>query len=182
MVVSARQLVFEPDNCQNGFIIKLPRSTHLKTGTGEKIRRTKSKVSFTGTEDTFDFNKSIAPHGGLLSRLKIKQNKKGFYSIRIFQDVDNDGVALKDELIYKGKSQIVYPADELTDFSGRIFLTKRMHQCDWMTAKYPGQTLMCTMEYIPVVYNCVLVDGAGQRYAFDGINGFESELVGLSLP
>ena len=96
-----------------------------------------------------------------MSRIKMRKNKHGHFSLRIFQDLNYDGLISKREAIYKGKSKNSYQEDELLDFEGKIHLSKRMHQCEWLTAKHPGESIICTMEYIPVVYTCTLFNNEG---------------------
>ncbi|WP_186508645.1 hypothetical protein [Synechococcus sp. RS9902] len=146
----------------------------MKGATGSKTRTIKSTSA--KVCELFEFNKSIIPHGGRTSRLKLRQRKNGSYVIKLFQDVNNDGRVLKKELIYKGQSRVRHEADYLTDFKGRIRLEKSMHRCEWITAKYPDELIACTKEYIPTTYSCLLVDNNGARYKFDGIGNFAADI------
>ena len=152
----------------------------MSVATGSKTRRISSISA--RVDELFEFNKSIVPHGGRVSKLKLRQRKNGSYIIKLFQDVNNDGRASKKELIYKGQSRVRHEADYLTDFRGRIRLGKNMHRCEWITAKYPDELIACTLEYIPTTYSCLLVDNDGVRYKFDGIGSFAADinyLVGI---
>ena len=146
----------------------------MKGATGSKTRTIKSTSAKVG--ELFEFNKSIVPHGGRTSRLKLRQRKNGSYVIKLFQDVNNDGRVSKKEMIYKGQSRVRHEADYLTDFKGRIRLEKSMHRCEWITAKYPDELIACTKEYIPTTYSCLLVDNNGARYKFDGIGNFAADI------
>ena len=144
-----------------------------KGATGSKTRSIKSTSA--RVDDLFEFNKSIVPHGGKASTLKLRQRKNGSYVIKLFQDVNNDGRVSKKEMIYKGQSRVRHEADYLTDFKGRIRLEKSMHRCEWITAKYPDELIYCTQEYIPTTYSCLLVDDRGARFKFDGIGSFAAD-------
>ena len=47
-----------------------------------------------------------------------------------------------------------------------------MHRCEWIAAKYPDEIICCTEEYVPAAYSCLIVDGRGARFKFDGIGLF----------
>ena len=144
-----------------------------KGATGSKTRSIKSTSA--RVDDLFEFNKSIVPHGGKSSTLKLRQRKNGSYVIKLFQDVNNDGRVSKNELIYKGQSRVKLEGDDLTDFKGQVRLEKSMHRCEWITAKYPDELIYCTLEYIPTTYSCLLVDHRGARYKFEGIGRFAAD-------
>ena len=150
-----------------------------KGASGSKTRSIKSESA--SVDELFEFNKSIVPHGGKISKIKLKQRRNGSYLIKIFQDVDNNGRVSKKEMIYKGQSRVRHEADYLTDFKGRIRLEKSMHRCKWVTAKYPDELIYCTQEYIPTTYSCLLVDGRGARFKFDGIDDFATDPIVLGL-
>ena len=142
------------------------------SGTGPKIRRIKA-ANATSAE-LFEFNKSISPHGGTLSKLNISLNRKGYGILKIFQDSNNNGKVERKELIFKGKSSDAFDDDALTDFAGSVQLRKTMHMCDWLLMKFPNkQTAMCTMEHIPITYACRLTDNNGDRHQFNGIGNFK---------
>ena len=146
----------------------------ISVATGSKTRSIKSISA--RVDELFEFNKSIVPHGGTVSKLKLRQRKNGSYIIKLFQDVNNDGRASKKGLIYKGQSRVRHEADYLTDFRGRIRFGKNMHRCEWITAKYPDELIYCAMEYILTTYSCLLVDNDGARYKFDGIGSFAADI------
>ena len=145
-------------------------SGQMKRATGKKTRSIKS--TSVHVNDLFQFNKSIVPHGGQSSILKLRRRRNGSYVIKLFQDLNNDRRVSKNELIYKGLSRVKFQGDNLTDFKGQVRLEKSMHRCEWMTAKYPKELIACTREYIPTTYSCLLVDGSGARFKFDGIGDF----------
>ena len=155
--------------------MNLAMNNQMRIGSGSKTRSIKSASA--GVDDLFEFNKSIVPHGGKISKLKLKQRRNGSYLIKIFQDVDNNGRVSKKEMIYKGQSRVRLQEDYLTDFKGRIRLEKSMHRCEWVTAKYPEDLIACTKEYIPTTYSCLLVDGRGARFKFDGIGTFAADTI-----
>ena len=123
----------------------------------------------------FEFNKSIVPHGGRASSLKLRQRKNGSHVIKLFQDVNNDGRVSKNELIYKGLSRVKLEGDNLTNFKGQVRLKKSMHRCEWVSAKYPKELIACTREFIPTAYSCLLVNDSGAQFKFDGIAAFASD-------
>lgn len=144
----------------------------MKSGSGPKTRRITADNATSSR--LFEFNKSISPHGGTLSRISTSLNKEGYGIVKIFQDSNDNGKVERKELIYKGKSRTPFSDDELTDFSGRIKLKKTMHMCDWLSMKFPNEkTILCTMELIPTTYACSLIDQNGDRYKFDGIGNFK---------
>ena len=145
-------------------------SGQMKRATGKKTRSIKS--TSVHVNDLFEFNKSIVPHGGKSSILKLRRRRNGSYVIKLFQDLNNDRRVSKNELIYKGLSRVKFQGDNLTDFKGQVRLEKSMHRCEWMTAKYPKELIPCTREYIPTTYSCLLVDSSGARFKFDGIGDF----------
>ena len=145
----------------------------MRGGTGSKTW--KIQASSANVTDLFDFNKSILPHGGTSSKIKLKQCRSGRYVVKIFQDTNNNGRVSKKELIYKGESRQKIEGDILTNFDGEIRLKKNMHRCEWVTAKFPDVLIACTMEYIPTTYRCVLVDDEGASFKFDGIGSFATD-------
>lgn len=78
----------------------------MKGAIGSKTRSIKSTSVL--VDELFEFNKSIVPHGGRVSKLKLRHRKNGSYVIILFQDVNNDGRVSKKELIYKGQSRVRY--------------------------------------------------------------------------
>jgi len=142
----------------------------MKRATGKKTRSIKS--TSVHVDDLFESNKSIVPHRGKSSSLKLRRRRNGSYVIKLFQDLNNDRRVSKNELIYKGLSRVELQGDDLTDFKGQLRLEKSMHRCEWMTAKYPKGLIACTREYIPTTYSCLLVDGSRARFKFDGIGDF----------
>ena len=149
----------------------------MRSGSGPKTR--KISAAKAGVDETFEFNKSIEPRGGTSARMQIKQNKKGSLSIKIFQDKNNDGNVSKRELIYKGAGQKIPSDDSILNFTGTIHLKKQMHMCDWLAqTKRPAE--VCTMEYIPTIYDCKLFTDAGETFRFNGVGDFKSDLVEIS--
>ena len=145
----------------------------MRSATGSKTRKIKAVSA--NDADLFKFNKSIDPHGGTLSKIKLKQRRNGTYIVKIFQDTNNNGRVSKQELIYEGKSRNELEDDILTNFDGEIRLKKNMHRCEWVTAKFPDELIACTMEYIPTTYNCVLKNDEGERFTFEGIGNFATD-------
>ena len=149
----------------------------MRAGTGSKTRRIKAATA--SVDGTFEFNKSIVPLGGNSARMQIKQNKKGYLKIRIFQDKNDNGTISKKELIYNGVSQKKPFDDSILNFNGRIHLKKQMHQCDWLAdTKRPPD--FCTMEYIPTVYNCKLITEEGEIFRFNGVGDYKSDLIQIN--
>ena len=142
----------------------------MRSATGSKTRAIQSTSA--SVDEFFEFNKSIVPHGGTLSKLKLRQRKNGSYVITVFQDLNDDGRVSRKEKIYKGRSRARLEDDYLTNFKGRIRLEKNMHRCDWLVSKYPKELIACTREYIPVTYSFLLVDIRGARLSFDGMGDF----------
>ena len=145
----------------------------MRRATGRKTRSIKSTSA--RVNNLFEFNKSIVPHGGRASSLKLRQRKNGSHVIKLFQDVNNDGRVSKNELIYKGLSRVKLEGDDLTNFKGQVRLEKSMHRCEWVSAKYPKELIACTREFIPTTYSCLLVDDSGAQFKFDGIAAFASD-------
>ena len=143
----------------------------MRGGTGAKTRVI--RASDTNTFENFKFNKSINPYGGLLSKINIRANKKGRTIAKIHQDANSDGKLSKKELIFCGKADSGKYSDELVNFTGSIRLKKRMHKCDWLSMKFPDTPLICTREYIPVVYDLKLISISGEKHRFDGIREFK---------
>ena len=142
-----------------------------KSSSGAKKIRIKAEDA--SINSPFEFNKSITPHGGTEASMSVSLSKKGKIRVKIFQDLNDDGIASKNELIYKGKSPRMLYRDELLNFSGDIKITKSMHQCEWITAKYPDEMIMCTREYIPTIYDVVMTTSSGKRFVMDGVGEFQ---------
>ena len=147
-------------------------SSQMRLATGSKTRAIQSTSAC--VDEFFEFNKPIVPHGGTISKLKLRQRKNGSYVITVFQDLNDDGRVSRKEKIYKGRSRAGLEDDYLTNFKGKIRLEKNMHRCDWLVAKYPKELIACTREYIPVTYSFLLVDIRGARINFDGMGNFAS--------
>ena len=148
----------------------------MRGGTGEKIRVIRALDA--STHEPFEFNRSINPRGGTLAKMKIRSNKKGNSIVSVYQDINSDGKVSRKELIFRGKSLNVFESDELADFNGNVRLRKRMHKCDWLSMKFPGEPLMCTEEYIPITYQFELVAHSGEVYGFDGVGRFKNNFPG----
>ena len=123
----------------------------------------------------FSFNRSINPHGGTLAKIKIRTGR-GPGRAKIFQDTNSDGKISRKELIFHGKARETYNKDELINFSGTVRLKKTMHRCDWLSMKFPDEQLICTREYIPTIYELILVANSGDVYTFSGIGQFENPI------
>ena len=145
----------------------------MKSGTGIKIRTIRATEA--QQSELFEFNRPVNPHGGVLSRMKIRINKNGETKLKLYQDVNSDGKVSGKELIFAGKCRQSTDDDGLIKFSGSVRLKKTMHRCDWLVMKHPDTPIMCTMEYIPVVYDVKLRTLSGNRYIFDGIGKFRGE-------
>ena len=145
----------------------------MRRATGSKTRSIKSTSA--RVNNLFEFNKSIVPHGGRASSLKLRQRKNGSHVIKLFQDVNNDGRVSKNELIYKGLSRVKLEGDDLTNFKGNVRLKKSMHRCEWVSAKYPKELIACTREFIPTTYSCLLIDDSGARFKFDAMGAFAAD-------
>ena len=146
----------------------------MRGGTGSKTRRIKAATA--SVDGTFEFNKSIVPLGGNSARIQIEQTKKGFFKIRIFQDKNNNGTISKKELIYNGVIQEKPFDDSILNFNGKIHLKKQMHRCDWLAdTKRPPD--FCTLEYIPTMYNCKLINEQGETFRFNGVGNYKSDLI-----
>ena len=149
----------------------------MRSGTGPKTR--KITAAKAGVDETFEFNKSIAPRGGTSARMQIKQNNKGSLSIKIFQDKNNNGNVSRRELIYKGISQKDSSDDRILNFNGKIHLNKQMHMCDWLAqTKRPAE--VCTLEYIPTIYDCKLITEEGETFSFNGVGNYKSDLIQIN--
>ena len=90
----------------------------MRGATGSKTR--KIYAISANNSDLFDFNKSIVPRGGRLSKIKFRQRRNGSYFIKTFQDTNDDVRVSKRELTYKGKSRDGLENDILTNFLGRF--------------------------------------------------------------
>ena len=77
---------------------------------------------------SFEFNRSINPRGGTYSSMFASKTRKGYGAIKIHQDLNDDGILSRKELIYKGKSRDQFAGDGLLDFNGDVQLTKTMHK------------------------------------------------------
>ena len=143
----------------------------MRGGTGAKTRVI--RASDANIFEHFKFNQSINPYGGLLSKINIRINKKGRTIAKIYQDTNSDGKLSKKELIFCGKTASDKYSDELVNFTGSLRLKKMMHKCDWLSMKFPDTPLICTREYIPVVYDLKLISNSGDKYRFDGIREFK---------
>ena len=147
----------------------------MRSGTGAKTRVI--KASDTNTLEHFMFDRSINPYGGFLSKIKIRTNKKGRSIAKIYQDTNSDGNVSSKELIFCGKTRSEKYSDELVNFTGSIRLKKTMHKCDWLSMKLPNISLICTKEYIPVVYELKLISNSGEEYEFDSISKFKDDYL-----
>ena len=138
----------------------------MRGGTGSKRR----VVRAFGVNSLvpFSFNRSINPHGGTLAKMKIR-TRRGSGRVKIFQDINSDERISRKELIFHGEAHEAYNKDELINFSGTVRLKKTMHRCNWLSMKFPGEQLMCTREYIPTIYELILINDGGEVFRFSGI-------------
>ena len=92
-----------------------------------KIRTIKAVTYFDANYSSFfEFNKSINYKGETLSQLKLREKNPGVFKVKVFQDLNGDGVMTKSDLIFKGKIKNVEDTDDLTNFLGTIKLTKKV--------------------------------------------------------
>lgn len=120
----------------------------------------------------FDFDKSIVPHGGTEASMFISKNKKGFARVKIYQDLNNDGIIARKEMIYKGKCTDPSSGDELLNFIGDVKLIKTMHNCEWVSAKHPDEPITCTREFIPTLYKLMLVNESHDQFMFEEMGAY----------
>jgi hypothetical protein len=52
-----------------------------------------------------------------------------------------------------------------------------MHKCDWLSMKFPDTPLICTKEYIPLVYELNLISNSGEKHEFDSIGKFKDNFL-----
>lgn len=142
----------------------------MRSGTG--LKRRVIRALNVSTFEPFSFDRSINPRGGRLAKMKVRTTKTGRIRVKIFQDTNSDGRVSRKELIFHGKAGQVYKKDELTNFSGSVRLKKTMHRCNWLSMKFPGEPLMCTLEYIPTFYDLLLTEESGKIYEFEGVGQF----------
>lgn len=154
--------------------------SHSVAGTGPKRRRI--KVNDISINSSFEFNKSINPHGGTQGSMFVSAAKNSKDAVaKIYQDLNNDGIISRKELIYKGKAYAPKKIDELLNFNGDIILSKTMHKCEWLTAKHPDKELICTEEFIPTIYDAKFTSNSGTKFEVFGVGKFAAELQ-MSLP
>ena len=155
-----------------------------------KIRTIKAVTYFDANYSSFfEFNKSINYKGETLSQLKLREKNPGVFKVKVFQDLNGDGVMTKSDLIFKGKIKNVEDTDDLTNFIGTIKLKKQMHSCEWDLQKHfknkkpeDPEFIACTLDYVPTRYDFMLKsDLSGKKYLFDGIGEFKSEGIDLFI-
>ena len=139
-------------------------STSGKSASGEK--KLKIKANDISNIQSFSFNKSIIPHGGIEASMSVSLSKKGLAQVKLFQDLNDDGIVSRDELIYKGKSSRILYRDQLVTSRGHCLLNLCINVR--ITGKYPHESIMCTREYIPTLYNAVLTSSSG-RFVMEGM-------------
>ena len=144
----------------------------MKAGTGSKRRSIKGNNI--AMNSSFEFNRSINPRGGTDSSMFASKTRKGYGVIKIHQDLNDDGILSRKELIYKGKSRDQFAGDTLLNFNGDVQLTKTMHRCHWLYLKNPTAEIACTLEFIPTVYELRLADSNGELFTFDAMGEFKS--------
>ena len=146
----------------------------MRGGTGSKRRVIRALG--VNSSAPFSFNRSINPNGGNLAKMKIC-TRRGSGRVKIFQDTNSDGRISRKELIFHGKAREAYNRDELINFSGTVRLKKTMHRCNWLSMKFPGDQLMCTIEYIPTIYELTLINDSGEVFQFRGIGKFNDPIL-----
>ena len=149
-----------------------------------KIRTIKAVTYFDANYSSFfEFNKSINYKGETLSQLKLREKNPGVFKVKVFQDLNGDGVMTKSDLIFEGKIKNVEDTDDLTNFMGTIKLKKQMHNCEWDLQKHfknkkpeDPEFIACTMDYVPTVYEFMLKsDLTGKKYFFNGVGDYKPE-------
>ena len=126
-----------------------------------KIRTIKAVTYFDANYSSFfEFNKSINYKGETLSQLKLREKNPGVFKVKVFQDLNGDGVMTKSDLIFEGKIKNVEDTDDLTNFMGTIKLKKQMHSCEWDMQKEEKKRdkdmVACTRDFVPTVYELML--------------------------
>ena len=147
----------------------------MTVATGPKVR--KIKAIDVKDMNSFEFNKSINPRGGVAGRMDLSSTGQGHRLIKIFQDLNNDGKVAKKELIYKGKCKQEFSKDELVDFNGNVKLRKEMHMCNWMMMKKPTKLTGCTREFIPTTFDLSLITSNDDTYRFEPVGTFSDSSV-----
>jgi len=142
------------------------------SGTGSKKRTI--KASDIAINSPFSFNKSINPRGGSLSSIFISRTKNDLGMVKLYQDLNDDGLITRKEMIYKGKTGSQINDDKLLNFFGDIKLSKTMHKCDWLLLKNSNANIACTREFIPTVYDLTLVAESGDNYSLEAVGRFAS--------
>lgn len=142
------------------------------SGTGSKKRTI--KASDIAINSPFSFNKSINPRGGSLSSIFISRTKNDLGMVKLYQDLNDDGLITRKEMIYKGKTRNQINDDKLLNFFGDIKLSKTMHKCDWLLLKNSNANIACTREFIPTVYDLTLVAESGDNYSLEAVGRFAS--------
>ena len=142
------------------------------SGTGSKKRTI--KASDLAINSPFSFNKSINPRGGSLSSIFISRTKNDLGMVKLYQDLNDDGLITRKEMIYKGKTGSQINDDKLLNFFGDIKLSKTMHKCDWLLLKNSNANIACTREFIPTVYDLTLVAESGDNYSLEAVGRFAS--------
>ena len=142
------------------------------SGTGSKKRTI--KASDITINSPFSFNKSINPRGGSLSSIFISRTKNDLGMVKLYQDLNDDGLITRKEMIYKGKTGSQINDDKLLNFFGDIKLSKTMHKCDWLLLKNSNANIACTREFIPTVYDLTLVAESGDNYSLEAVGRFAS--------
>jgi len=94
--------------------------------------------------------------------------------VKLYQDLNDDGLITRKEMIYKGKTRNQIDDDKLLNFFGDIKLSKTMHKCDWLLLKNSNANIACTREFIPTVYDLTLVAESGDNYSLEAVGRFAS--------
>ena len=118
-----------------------------------------------------------------MSQLKLREKNPGVFKVKVFQDLNGDGVMTKSDLIFEGKIKNVEDTVDLTNFMGTIKLKKQMHNCEWDLQKHfknkkpeDPEFIACTMDYVPTVYEFMLKsDLTGKKYFFNGVGDYKPE-------
>ena len=139
-----------------------------------KIKRIKAQTA--STLDLFEFNRPLRYQGGLLGQIKFVAKKSGKIKVRLYQDLDNNSSITKKDLIYRGKITDTKNTDEIIQFRGTIKFKKQIHSCDWAKQKRPDDLIVCTKDYVPTLYELILMpDATGEKIYAKGLGEFSNE-------
>ena len=116
---------------------------------------------FKNPDGLIDFNKSINPRGGTEGKLVFAEGNRST-KIKLYQDKNEDGKFSKKELLYKGRLDDV-EYDAILNVN-KVKLQKQMHSCDWQLMKNPDKLIVCTLDFVPTVYDLTLIAESGETW------------------